>query len=159
MIHCTFRLNGNALSNLSCPGIGFFPAYSGYEGGHRNNPDSVNIPNEGPLPPGKYYIVSRPTGGLRTMVQDWAATKYSGSDRSVWFALYRDDGNIDDWTFIDHVERGHFRLHPAGYMGISEGCITLPSPSHFAVLREALSRTPTMQVTATLTAYGTVQVY
>lgn len=55
------------------------------------------------------------------MVQDWAATKYSGSDRSVWFALYRDDGNIDDWTFIDHVERGHFRLHPAGCMGISEG--------------------------------------
>ena len=93
------------------------------------------------------------------MVQDWAATKYSGSGRSVWFALYRDDGNIDDWTFIDHVERGHFRLHPAGYMGISEGCITLPSPSHFAVLREALLRTPTMQVTATLTAYGTVQVY
>lgn len=93
------------------------------------------------------------------MIQDWAATKYSGSDRSIWFALYRDDGKIDDWTFIDLVERGHFRLHPAGYMGVSEGCITLPSPSHFAILREALLRTPAMQVTATLTAYGTVQVY
>lgn len=93
------------------------------------------------------------------MIQDWAATQYTGSDRSVWFALYREDGKIDDWTFIDKVERGHFRLHPAGYKGVSEGCITLPGTAHFAVLREALLRTSTMQVSATLTGYGTVQVY
>lgn len=93
------------------------------------------------------------------MIQDWAASEYTGSDRSIWFALYREDGKIDDWTFIDKVERGHFRLHPAWYKGVSEGCITLPSPSHFAVLREALLRTPTMHVTSMLTAYGTVQVY
>lgn len=60
MIHCTFRLNGNALSNLSCTGIGFFPAYSGNTGQHRNNPDSVAIKDIGALPPGKYYIVDRP---------------------------------------------------------------------------------------------------
>lgn len=159
MIHCTFRLNGNALSNLSCPGLGFFPAYSGNEGPNRNNPDSVKVKSVGPLPPGKYYIVSRPSGGLRTMVEDWAATKYSGSDRSVWFALYREDARIDDWTFIDDVERGNFRLHPAGYMGVSNGCITLPSPSHFAILREALLKTPTVALTTSLTAYGTIQVY
>ena len=93
------------------------------------------------------------------MVEDWAATKYSGSDRSVWFALYREDARIDDWTFIDDVERGNFRLHPAGYMGVSNGCITLPSPSHFAILREALLKTPTVAVTASLTAYGTIQEY
>lgn len=93
------------------------------------------------------------------MIQDWAASEYTGSDRSIWFALYREDGKIDDWTFIDNVERGRFRLHPAGYQGISQGCITLPSRAHFAILREALLKTPTLQVTSMLTAYGTVQVY
>ncbi|MFK3662680.1 DUF2778 domain-containing protein [Scandinavium sp. NPDC088450] len=158
MIQCTFRLNGNALSNLSCPGIGFFPAYSGNTGQHRNNPDSVAVKNIGPLPPGKYYIVDRPRS-FSTRVKDVFATEYTGSDHSIWFALYRVDGNIDDHTFIEQVERGNFRLHPAGYAGISNGCITLPSRSHFAVLREALMRTPTIKVSASLTAYGTIQVY
>ncbi|MGL5602592.1 MAG: DUF2778 domain-containing protein [Silvania sp.] len=158
MIHCTFRLNGNALSNLSCPGIGFFPAYSGNTGHHRNNPDSVAVKNIGPLPPGKYYIVDRPRS-LSTRVRDVFATKYTGSDHSIWFALYRVDGLVDDHTFIEQVERGNFRLHPAGYEGVSNGCITLPSPSHFAILREALLRTPSIRVSASLNAYGTIQVY
>ena len=158
MIHCTFRLNGNALSNLSCPGIGFFPAYSGNAGQHRNNPDSVAVKNIGPLPPGKYYIVERPRS-MSTYVKDEFATRYTGSDHSIWFALYREDENIDDTTFIDKVSRGSFRLHLAGYEGISNGCITLPSPSHFAVLRDALLRTPKILVSGSLYAYGTVQVY
>lgn len=62
-------------------------------------------------------------------------------------------------TFIEQVERGNFRLHPAGYEGVSNGCITLPSPSHFAILREALLRTPSIRVSASLNAYGTIQVY
>ncbi|HHS9593638.1 tlde1 domain-containing protein [Raoultella planticola] len=57
------------------------------------------------------------------------------------------------------VQRGHFRLHPAGYKGVSEGCITLPRLSDFMLLRAALLNTPTIQVTASLTAFGTVQVY
>ena len=152
MINCTFRLNGNALSNLSCPGIGFFPAYSGNTGQYRNNPDSVAVKNVGPLPPGKYYIVDRPRS-IGTRVKDYFATRYTGSDHSIWFALYREDNSIDD------VTRGNFRLHPAGYEGISNGCITLPSPAHFRVLREALMRTPKTLVTASLSAYGTIQVY
>ncbi len=158
MIHCTFRLNGNGLSNLSCPGIGFFPAYSGNEGHHQNNPDSVTVKNIGPLPPGKYYIVDRPRS-LSTRVNDVFASKYTGSDHSIWFALYRVDDNLDDHTFINEVARGNFRLHPAGYAGISNGCITLPSPHHFAVLREALMSTPKIMVSASFSAYGTVQVY
>ncbi|HHW3951124.1 TPA: tlde1 domain-containing protein [Raoultella planticola] len=62
-------------------------------------------------------------------------------------------------TFIGDVERGHFRLHPAGYKGISEGCITLPRLSDFMLLRDVLLNTPALQVTATLTAFGTIQVY
>jgi hypothetical protein len=73
--------------------------------------------------------------------------------------LYREDGNVDDITFIDQVKRGEFRLHPAGYSGVSEGCITLPSHSHYATVREALLKTARINISASLTAYGTVQVY
>jgi hypothetical protein len=158
MIRCTFCLNGNQLSNLSCPGIGFFPACSG-TGTSRNDPDAVAVPSIGPLPTGLYYIVTRGTGGVVTMVSDSLASFISGSDRSIWFALYRHDSQIDDHTFIGHVRRGNCRLHPAGYQGISEGCITLPRLSDFMLLRAALLNTPTIQVTASLTAFGTVQVY
>lgn len=158
MIQCTFYLNGNQLSNLSCPGIGFFPAYSG-TGLSRNNANDIAIPSIGPLPPGVYYIVTRGTGGLLTALRDAFASFASGSDRSLWFALYRQDSQIDDLTFIDQVERGHFRLHPAGYKGVSEGCITLPRLSDFMLLRNFLLSTPTIQVTASLTAFGTIQVY
>lgn len=159
MIRCTFRLNGQDLSILSCPGVGFFPAYSGYAGSTRNNPDDIAVPDAGPLPTGRYYIVSRPTGGHLGWVKDHIETVVSGSDRDVWFALFRDDGNIDDHTFVGSVERGNFRLHPAGYMGVSKGCITLPSKSNFSILHSALLRTNTIMVTPTLKAFGTVQVY
>ena len=106
MIRCTFYLNGGSLSTLSCPGVGFFPAYSGNSGLHRNNPDSTNVKNIGPLPPGKYYIVSRPLGGIRTMVYDYFSSQISSSDRDVWFALFREDGQVDDITFFESVSRG-----------------------------------------------------
>ncbi|WP_166360873.1 DUF2778 domain-containing protein [Pseudomonas akapageensis] len=158
MIRCTFHLNGGALSTLSCPGVGFFPAYSGMESS-RNDPHAVSTPSIGPLPPGNYYIVTRGSGGLITGIRDSFASLVSGSDRSIWFALYRQDSNIDDLTYIDSVERGHFRLHPAGYNGVSEGCITLPRSSDFMILREALLKTATFNPTTTLKAFGTVQVY
>lgn len=158
MLRCTFHLNGNALSNLSCPGVGFFPAYSGYESIKRNNADYVAFPNEGPLPPGKYYIVDRPKG-WGSPVKDYFGSLLSGSDREVWFALYREDSRIDDTTFIESVQRGAFRLHPAGYQGISKGCITLPSKSHFAILRSALLSAAPVTIGKSLRAYGTIQVY
>lgn len=159
MIRCTFRLNGQNMSTFSCPGVGFFPAYSGYAGSTRNNPDDIEKVEAGPLPPGRYYIVSKPTGGRFPVLHDFIASVVSGSDRSVWFALYRDDGKIDDHTFIGKVERGNFRLHPAGYRGISEGCITLPSRSNYQVLYQALTQTARFYVSPSLVAYGTVQVY
>lgn len=59
MIRCTFHLNGGQMSTLSCPGLGFFPAYSGHAGANRNNPDAIALKKKGPLPPGKYFIVTR----------------------------------------------------------------------------------------------------
>jgi hypothetical protein len=159
MIRCTYLLNNYGLSTLSVPGVGFFPAYSGYAGVHRNNPDSVAIVNEGPLPFGKYYIVDRPRGGPVDIARAYYASALSGSNRFIWFALYREDSNVDDTTFIDQIERGAFRLHPAGYSGISQGCITLPNHSHYKILRDALLGTAQIKISASLTAYGTVQVY
>lgn len=159
MIRCTFYLNGGALSNLSCPGVGFFPAYSGIAGSMRNNPDSVAMKGIGPLPPGQYFIVNRASGGFGSAARDWFTSQVSGSDRSLWFALYRNDGNIDDHTFVEQVERGNFRLHPAGYQGVSKGCITLPRKSDYLLLREALLNSAPFMVSPSLRAYGTVQVY
>ena len=159
MIRCTYLLNNYGLSTLSVPGVGFFPAYSGNAGPHRNNPNSVAVVNIGPLPFGKYYIVDRPLGGIRTKLEAGYASLISGSDRDLWFGLYREDSDVDDITFIDQVKRGAFRLHPAGYSGVSQGCITLPNHSHYKILREALLGTARIKVSASLTAYGTVQVY
>ncbi|MDF7680323.1 DUF2778 domain-containing protein [Enterobacteriaceae bacterium ESL0689] len=159
MIRCTFRLNGQNMSTFSCPGVGFFPAYSGYAGSTRNNPNAIAIPGSGPLPTGRYYIVTRPTGGILSPIRDATSSILSGSNRFTWFALYKDDGKIEDHTFIGNVERGNFRLHPAGYRGISEGCITFPNRSDFEILRHALLQTSTFYVSSSLVAFGTVQVY
>ncbi|OAT31509.1 uncharacterized DUF2778 family protein [Buttiauxella brennerae ATCC 51605] len=159
MIRCTFHLNGGALSTLSCPGVGFFPAYSGNAGPLRNNPDAVGISEVGPLPPGNYYIVARPGSGLKHAIKDALYSVTSGSNHFTWFALYREDSSIDDYTFIGQVERGNFRLHPAGYRGISNGCITFISKDHYNILRQALLTTAATKISGQLEAYGTVQVY
>ncbi len=159
MIRCTFHLNGGQMSTLSCPGVGFFPAYSGHSGINRNNPNAIALKKKGPLPPGKYYIVTRSRGGMRSRWHDMLKELESGSNRDFWFALYRDDGALDDLTFIDNVERGAFRLHPAGTSGISEGCITLPVHSHYRILHHALLSTGSLHITAELKAFGTIQVY
>lgn len=159
MINCTFHLNQSGISTLACPGVGFFPAYTGNAGPHRNNPDSVAIPDIGPLPTGRYHIVQRPRGGRLSPIRDYFNSRISGSDRDLWFGLYRDDGTIDDITFIDGVERGAFRLHPAGYRGISNGCITLPFHAHYSILHRALLQTKTYYVRSGLIGYGTIHVY
>ncbi|MFJ5852538.1 DUF2778 domain-containing protein [Enterobacter cancerogenus] len=159
MIRCTFHLNGGQLSTLSCPGIGFFPAYSGNAGENRNNPAAVATPEVGPLPPGLYYIVTRPRGGIKSHWKDLVKELESGSNRDYWFALYRDDEHIDDITFIGKVKRGSFRLHPAGQSGISNGCITLPNHAHYTLLMHSLISSGAMMVTPQLKALGTIQVY
>ncbi|GAB7535998.1 hypothetical protein BGC_22140 [Burkholderia sp. 3C] len=83
----------------------------------------------------------------------------SAVDHGEWFALYRDDGLIDDFTWINGVQRGQFRLHPAGGRGISLGCITLPSRVDFQRIRTALRHTVQIPArTSGLRAYGTIEV-
>lgn len=100
----------------------------------------------GPLPSGRYYIVDWQSGGHLGYLKDFFLEHIYGTDRGKWFALYRDDEVIDDFTFIQGVKRGNFRLRPIGPRGLSEGCITLSNPINFDALRKALLSTKLMSV-------------
>lgn len=60
------------------------------------------------------------------------------------------------YWIVDRPEDG-LRLHPGA---LSEGCITLPHDSDFAMLRNALLRTPRVDVPcmSKLKVYGTIEV-
>ncbi|MBB5407428.1 hypothetical protein HDG34_001360 [Paraburkholderia sp. HC6.4b] len=143
-----FLVNNAPLSPLTIFGIGTFNAFSGNHQ-YRNQGGCTALPNDGPIPAGKYWIVDRPTSGIRSQAYAWAKDTFNStfgtpSDHFEWFALYRDDGMIDDVTWVGGVKRGQFRLHPAGGAGVSLGCITLPSRADFLRIRSALLRTMTI---------------
>ena len=155
---CSFTLNKKASSILLAPGIGSFPAFSG-SGKWRNDPDGVGVARIGPLPTGTYYIVDRQSGGKLGWLRDAIKDTWSGIDHSSWFALMRDDGRLDDETFVGKVRRGEFRLHPVGPMGISEGCITLNRLDDFTRLAAALRGGKKVAIPkGGGLAYGTVEV-
>ncbi len=147
--HFTFVLNSDTVSRLDCSCGLSFVAFSGVAKA-RNDPAKVDQENVGPIPPGRYFIVDRRSGGRLGWLRDW------GSGKSEWFALYRDDGVIDDETIINGVSRGDFRLHPGT---ISRGCVTLRSKKDFEKLRRLLLKTKTQKIPGTsITYYGTITV-
>jgi hypothetical protein len=157
-IQCTFHLNNKPMSVLHCDDIGDFAAFSG-KNKVKNDPAAVAIPNVGPLPPGRYYIVDRGSGGLFTHIADFVVDVMNRTERGKWFTFYRDDGDVDDWTFINGVRRGLFRLHPHGASNVSQGCITLADKAAFYRLRNRLLRaTPIAIPGGKGFAYGTVEV-
>ncbi|GBQ96517.1 hypothetical protein AA23498_2659 [Acetobacter nitrogenifigens DSM 23921 = NBRC 105050] len=134
---CGFTLNGRSISQLTCEGFGAVPAFSG-SGRYINDPSAIGEKDNGPIPTGTYYILARQSGGRLGFLEDALKDALAGTKRQDWFALYRDDGSLDDTTTIKGLVRGAFRLHPVGYWGISEGCVTLPSVTSFYRLREFL---------------------
>lgn len=131
-----------------------FSAFSGMKS-HINQKGSVCLPNFGAIPPGRYYIFDRQSGGLLGPIRDF----FGSSDKSTWFSLFADDGTIDDETICDEMKRGNFRLHPKGSRGISMGCITLENLSDFNMVSSILKRSPLIDVKGTsLKAYGIVVV-
>jgi hypothetical protein len=55
------------------------------------------VPNKGPIPAGQYWIVDRPTGGIRSQAYSIGKDVVNAvfghpSNHGDWFALYRDDG-------------------------------------------------------------------
>ena len=154
---CTFRLNNQRMSSVDSE-LGCMFAFSG-TGAGRNRLDAVGKADVGPLPPGRYYIVDRQSGGRMGTLRDFMLHHVYGTDRSIWFALYREDGWVDDVTWVGKVQRGAFRLHPIGPRGLSEGCITLASASDFTHLHDRLKAGPTIRIPCTVgMAYGTIDV-
>ncbi len=164
-INGKFILTGTLFSPLILPGVGHFMAFSGNEF-YRNRPACAAILDNGPLPLGRYYIVKRPTNGWRTLARTlpkesltWASS--TPVIHAEWFGLYRQDSYIDDYTFIEGVERGNFRLHPIGPLGVSKGCITLQHRSDFLKIRQALMTYTYGNTTipgTDLYTYGTIEV-
>jgi len=154
-------IHGATYSPLIIYGVGTFSAFSG-NGFYRNRGGCANIVGSGPLPPGRYYIVDRPTGTWKsvamTSIKDSIRTRTftNPADHSKWFGLYRIDDSIDDSTFFQKVARGNFRLHPGT---VSEGCITLSSHIDYEILRRAiLQQKPTVLSGSELKVYGTIEV-
>ena len=146
---CTFELNGKPMSALKC-GAYSFDAFSGL-GVHANRREYACHVSVGPIPPGTYYIVDRQSGGLLGPLRNMF------NDRRDWFALYANDGKIDDITYCNKVKRGSFRLHPKGPLGISEGCITIESHGDFQRLRALLKGAAQTTIPGTgLKAYGKI---
>ncbi|OLP48274.1 DUF2778 domain-containing protein [Allorhizobium taibaishanense] len=155
---CSFKLNGQSTSALICNGFGSVPAFSGMTP-HKDDPGAVGLANVGPLPQGRYYIIDRQRGGRLGPLREWIQDAVTGVDRSEWFTLYRVDDVIDDYTFVNGVKRGNFRLHPNGRFGISEGCITVLSLENFERLRDFLLKQSSGFISGTtIKYYGTVDV-
>ena len=145
----TFELNNTPMSNLTCECGRSFPAFSG-DADATNDPGATSIPDFGPIPKGSYYIVDRPSGGRLGRLREFI----SGSDK--WYALYRDDGVIDDNSSVDGVTRGQYRLHSGTR---SAGCITLQNADDFKKLRDLLSKTKKGKIPGTnIDYYGRVTV-
>ncbi|WP_207005745.1 DUF2778 domain-containing protein [Trinickia mobilis] len=123
MLQCSFELNDEPMSAFRI-GTTSVPAFSGLAP-HINRRISACLPNLGPIPPGRYYIVDRESGGHLAWLKEIFI------DRSDWFALYAADGKVDDAMFCNEVQRGKFRLHPKGPRGISQGCIVIDRPADF----------------------------
>lgn len=151
MFQCGFFLNDQPMSAFKIGGISF-PAFSGL-GKNANRRAVACTKGSGPIPPGRYYIFDRQPGGVLGPLRELF------NDRRDWFALYADDGRIDDEMFCKEVRRGNFRLHPKGPLGRSEGCITIEERAHFQHLSAILkSASPIAIPGSALKAYGSVLV-
>lgn len=101
MIFCTLNLREISCDGrlkLRCAGVGEFDVFSGL-GKYKNNPNYYMEKN-GPIPPGVYWIVDRPTGGIGSWLKQVEKEWRTGNHYDDWFALYKDDGLINDYTIV-----------------------------------------------------------
>ncbi|HEU4622395.1 MAG TPA: tlde1 domain-containing protein [Burkholderiaceae bacterium] len=59
---------------------------------------------------------------------------------SGWFAPHAIDDRIDDEVRCEQIMRGAFRLHPKGYLGLSQGCVVINDANDFHVIRHQLKK-------------------
>ncbi|EKS1844218.1 DUF2778 domain-containing protein [Cronobacter muytjensii] len=162
MISCELNYNEKTSDGrliLRCAGVGSFPVFSGL-GSYKNTVEFAGRRN-GPIPLGRYWIVERPRGGPYSRYRTWQKKRDTGNLYNEWFALFRQDGFIDDQTFVDGTFRGSFRLHPLrpDGTGVSDGCVTFYNRSDFYILRRALLKSVRYVVHCSgLKAYGQLNV-
>lgn len=162
MIRCELNYNGRASDNklrLFCEGVGYFPVFTGL--GSLKDTLQFSRRKNGPIPLGKYWIIEKPTGGLKSQLKSFGNAIRTGNNYSEWFALYRQDLNVDDYTFVDAFERGNFRLHPLrpDGSGESDGCVTFYHRFDFDLVRKALLRTSRQPIRDTnIIAFGELNV-
>jgi len=102
MLICHLNLSiREEFSFFKCPGIGGFEVFSGT--GKFRNKIECSYRKNSTIPPGSYWIVDRPTGGIGSKLLASAKSLYSGNDRGKWFALYRVDEKMDDETIFEGV--------------------------------------------------------
>jgi hypothetical protein len=156
VLQCTFELNDKPLTKLKIGAISI-PAFSRMDE-YVNKRSGACVRNRGAIPPGRYYIFDRQSGGRLGAITDWIGNHLRGNGINEWYALYAIDGKIDDITICDGVQRGAFRLHPKG-LGISQGCIAIESLSDWHHIRAIFGSTPRNPVKGTsLSAYGVLTV-
>ncbi|MGO4765372.1 DUF2778 domain-containing protein [Cupriavidus sp. 2KB_3] len=155
MIDLTFYLNDRPMSRLRA-GVLDVPAFSGRDG-DINSYLAACRKNSGPITPGTYYVLDRPSGGRLRWFRE--QNPFS-TDRRRWFALFAADGRVDDVSrFCAEVERGEFRLHPNGSQGISEGCIAVNCHTDFDRLRALLKASTVCRIPNTdIACYGRLTV-
>jgi hypothetical protein len=148
---CRFTLNNQPMSAFEIAGRSY-PAFSGLD--HYINQRAQHCTKDlGPIPIGTYYVVDRESGGRLGWLRDLQARRHE------WFALYADDGKIDDRTFCNGVQRGEFRLHAKAGFGISKGCIVLDRKADFDIVRGMLLGTKNTFIPGTpIRTYGKVTV-
>ena len=122
-------------------------------GDGKNNPDNVGNKDNGPIPPGKYYVIKRQSGGIRSQIEDWTYKLWNDNDKTQWLAFIAIDDALDDQKEINGVFRSSFRMH---YGTRSLGCITFLDKEVFEKAREFILETESRTVKG---ADGTEYIY
>ncbi|MCP2230179.1 DUF2778 domain-containing protein [Erwinia aphidicola] len=147
------------VAKFHCYGIGTFDVFSG-KPGYINKPECSYIINSS-LPPGQYWIVDRPAGGISNRLRGTALDWWNGTDHSSWLGIYSSQ-TMSDHLFVNGVERGGFRIHPLRPNGEGEswGCITFFSLFDFNLFRSAVLNQKKFKVPgkSALMAYGRIDV-
>ncbi|WP_321897832.1 tlde1 domain-containing protein, partial [Paraburkholderia heleia] len=74
-----FLVNNKHLSPLTIDGLGTFDAYSGDQI-YRNRGGCTAVVGKGPIPAGKYWIVTRPGGGAGSKALAWIKDAWNAYD-------------------------------------------------------------------------------
>ncbi|WP_109740658.1 DUF2778 domain-containing protein [Citrobacter sp. Y3] len=135
MIYCTLNLREISQDNtlkLRCAGSGVYDVFSGL--GHlKNNPDAYMEKN-GPIPPGKYWIVDRPTGGIGSILKQKEKEWRTGNNYDEWFALFKNDSLINDKTIV--VFKSYIGVGQSDYLNDIRALLVHEPPEQDSVYKK-----------------------